>query len=184
MSTGRLAGSSPCIKCPAGVLCSGLPVQEVVVSPVPFVDVPTQFILAKMPLAPVDSMVSLFKGVDANMATLRTTTLPDRNSPVFIRQVCRGNLCMACEDDTATCIRSEVVVLQSLPGGYSANITSLKRDVLYRFIASDCAALGISGLDAEYVSADTVIISSVIEVSSMRAVCNSSHFVDIPVDTY
>ena len=93
---------------------------------------------------------------------------------------------MACEDDSATCIRSEIVVVQPLPNGYgcSANVTSLKRDVLYRFVAPECALLGIEGLDAEYICADTVLISSVVEVGSVRAVCNASSFVDIPVDTY
>jgi hypothetical protein len=164
------------------VLCNGLPVQEVVVSPVPFPGFATQYILAKIPLAPVDSMVSLFKDVPVRIAAVRAM-LPSR--PIFIRQVCRGNLCVACEDDSATCIRSEVVGLQPLiQGGYSANVSSLKRDVLYRFFAPDCAMLLVSGLDLEYASANTAMISSAIDVVSVRTACatNTSYFMEIPVD--
>ena len=177
-----MAGTSPCVKCPAGVLCSGIPVQEVVVSPTALVDVPTQFMLARKPLKPADNIVSLFKSVPANVASIYGTL----RTPVYILQVCRGNYCMACEDSITTCIRSVVVGLQPLAdGGYLANTTSLQRDVMYEFVASDCV-LGVSGLEAESVSNNTVMVSSAADVVSVRAVCtsNASKFVDIPVDTY
>jgi hypothetical protein len=157
-------------------------VQEVVVSPIPFVDVATQFMLARKPLAPADNIVSLFKDVPANVDSIYGML----HTPIYILQVCRGDYCMACEDSITTCIRSVVVGLQSLAdGSYLANTTSLQRDVMYVFVTSDCA-LGFSGLEAESVSNNTVMISSAADVVSVRAVCtsNTSKFVDIPVDTY
>jgi hypothetical protein len=184
MSTGKLTGTSPCTLCPAGVLCNGVPVKEVVISAAPLVNVTTQVLMAKKPLPPTNSMVTLFANVPTNVAAIRAT-LPNHAATIYLRQVCRGTYCVACEDSTATCIRLVTVGLDSRVG-YLANTTSIRRDVLYLFTAAtptDCAPQ-ITGLSAEFVSDNLVVISSVAAVSSVRVACvtDGAKFVDIPVD--
>lgn len=109
--------------------------------------------------------------------------LPNQNTPIYIRNVCRGSDCVACDDGVATCILPVVVgLLPFANGGYLANITTLQRGVLYVFVAPDCM-LGVSGLGSEFVSDNMVMISPTAEIASVRTVCtrNASNFVDIPV---
>ena len=185
MSTGRITSTSPCTLCRAGILCNGVPVKEVIISAAPLENVTTQVLVAKKPMPAANSMVSLFLGVPTNVESIRAT-LPNRNATIYLRQVCRGSYCVACEDNTATCIRLVTVGLQSqLGGGYFANATTLKRDVLYVFAAStasDCTPR-ISGVPDEFTSNNLVVISSTAAISTVRVVCVSdeSVFVDIPV---
>jgi hypothetical protein len=184
MSSGKATGSSPCILCRAGVLCNGVPVKEVVISAAPLVNVTTQILMAKKSLPSTPSMVTLFTNVPSNLQTIRQA-LPDASASIYLRQVCRGTYCVACEDSTATCIRSYVVGMDSQTT-YTANITSIRRDVLYTFApatAADCAPR-IDGLADEFTSNAMVVISSVASVSSVRVVCatDAAKFVVLPVD--
>ena len=183
MSTGRVTGTSPCALCPAGVLCNGVPVKEIVVSAIPLVNVSTQILMAQKPMPPADSMVSLFRNVPTNIALIRAT-LPNKNATIFLRSVCRGTYCVACDDSTSSCIRLVTIGLRS-QSGYVANATLIQRDVMYAFVAStvaDCAPQ-ITGLSPEFVSDNLVVISSVAAVSSVRVVCvsDAAKFVDIAV---
>jgi len=194
MSTGKITGTSPCVRCPAGVLCNGVPVKEVEISVKPLVNVTTQVLLAQKPLPPASSMVSLFESIPITIASIRAT-LPNKNATVYLRQVCRRTYCVACDESSATaCIRYITVGMGVVVGDgggwiYSANTTSLRRDVMYFFVASSSPASGcvphITGLSPEFVSDSTVVvISSVANVSSVRVEClsNSTIFVDLPVD--
>ncbi len=205
MSTGRITGTSPCVKCPAGVLCNGVPVKEINISTTPLVNVTTQVLLAQKPLPPANSMVSLFTAIPDTIASIRAA-LPNKNATVYLRQVCRRTYCVACDEGTAACIRYVTVRMQQLlvmEGGggnnssgnttngtnyyyYTNTTSSLKRDVMYTFVnasAYDCVPQ-VTGLSAEFVSNNVVVISSVAAVASVRVACstNSSLFVDIPVD--
>jgi hypothetical protein len=186
MSTGKITGTSPCVKCPAGVLCNGVPVKEVNVSTTPLLNVTTQVLLAQKPLIPANSMVTLFTGIPSTVESI-LSSLPNKNATVYLRQVCRRTYCVACDEGTATCIRYITVGLQSNGTDYYfANATSIKRDAMYSFVnatEADCVPQ-ISGLSAEFVSGNVVVISSVAVVASVRVVCssNSSLYVDIPVD--
>ena len=191
MSTEKITGTSPCVRCPAGVLCNGVPVKEVEISAMQLVNVTTQVLLAQKPLPPASSMVSLFKSIPVTIASIRAT-LPNKNATVYLRQVCRRTYCVACDEGSASaCIRYITVgvgVVVGNGGGYSANTTSLRRDVMYFFVASSLVVgcvPQISGLSSEFVSDNTVVvISSVANVSFVRVVCsiNSTIFLDIPVD--
>jgi hypothetical protein len=181
MSTGKITGTSPCVKCPAGVLCNGVPVKEVTISTTPLVNVTTQVVLAQKPIPPANSMVTLFAGVPSTLASI-IASIPNKNATVFLRQVCRRTYCVACDEGSATCIRYITVGLFG-GGNLTANTTSIRRDVMYTFVDSYCTPQ-ISGLSDEYVSNNVVVVSSVAVVSSVRVACagNSSLFVDIPVD--
>jgi hypothetical protein len=189
MSTGKITGTSPCVRCPAGVLCNGVPVKEVEISAMPLVNVTTQVLLAQKPLPSASNMVSLFESIPVTIASIRAT-LPNKNATVYLRQVCRRTYCVACDEGSATaCIRYITVgvgVVVENGGGYSANTTSLRRDVMYFFVASSLGCVPqISGLSSEFVSDNTVVvISSVANVSSVRVVCsiNPTIFLDLPVD--
>jgi hypothetical protein len=191
MSTGKITGTSPCVRCPAGVLCNGVPVKEVEISAMPLVNVTTQVLLAQKPLPSASNMVSLFESIPVTIASIRAT-LPNKNATVYLRQVCRRTYCVACDEGSASaCIRYITVgvgVVVGNGGGYSANTTSLRRDVMYFFVASSLVVgcvPQISGLSSEFVSDNTVVvISSVANVSSVRVVCssNSTMFLDLPVD--
>jgi hypothetical protein len=97
---------------------------------------------------------------------------------------------VACDEGSATaCIRYITVGVGVVVdgGGYSANTTSLRRDVMYFFVASSLVGCvpQISELSPEFVSDNTVVvISSVANVSSVRVVCsiNPTIFLDLPVD--
>jgi hypothetical protein len=182
MSTGKITGTSPCVKCRAGVLCNGVPVKEVNISSTPLVNVTTQVLLAQKPMPPANSMVTLFSSIPATLSSI-ISSLPNKNATVYLRQVCRRTYCVACDEGTATCIRYITVGLSGLGGNITANTTSIRRDVMYTFVESYCVPQ-ISGLAAEYVSNNIVVVSSVAVVSSVRVACtsNSSMFVDIPVD--
>lgn len=139
--------------------------------------------MAKKPMPPVDSIVTLFRNIPTNIALIRAT-LPNKNATIYLRSVCRGTYCVACDDSTSTCIRLVTIGLSS-QSGYLANATILQRDVMYAFVAStqtDCAPQ-ITGLSAEFVSDNLVVISSVAAVSSVHVVCvsDAAKFVDIPV---
>ena len=185
MSSGKTVGSSPCTLCRAGVLCNGVPVKEVVISAAPLVNVTTQVLMAKKSLPARPSMVSLFTNVPSSIDVIRSA-LPDPGASIYLRNVCRGTYCVACEESTATCIRSVVVGLtSSFPGEYTANVTSLRPDVLYTFVAassSDCVPQ-ISGLAAEFTADNMVVLSSAAAVASVRVVCvtDAAQFVVLPV---
>ena len=196
MSTGKITGTSPCVKCPAGVLCNGVPVKEVDVSATPLVNVTTQVLLAQKPLQPASSMVTLFESIPITIASIRAS-LPNKNATVYLRQVCRRTYCVACDENSASaCIRYITVGMRVVDGSwiYSANATSIRRDVMYTFVAASLSSVAvasencipqISGLSLEFVSNNNVVvISSVANVSSVRVVCstNSSVFLDLPVD--
>jgi hypothetical protein len=156
-------------------------VKEVIISTTPLVNVTTQVLLAQKPMPPANSMVTLFFGIPSALSSI-ISSIP-KNATVLLRQVCRRTYCVACDEGTATCIRYITVGLSKLDGNITANTTSIRRDVMYTFVESYCTPQ-ISGLSAEYVSNNVVVISSVAVVSSMRVACasNSSMFVDIPVD--
>ena len=185
MSTGKITGTSPCVKCPAGVLCNGVPVKEVTVSITPLLNVTTQVLLAQKPMPPANSMVTLFTNIPSTLSSI-LSSLPNKNATVYLRQVCRRTYCVACDEGTSTCIRYITVAFQSQGDNYTANATSIKRDVMYTFVpstAADCAPQ-ITDLSAEFVSNNLVVISSVANVSAVRVVCgsNASMSVSIPVD--
>jgi hypothetical protein len=125
--------------------------------------------------------------VPANIETIRAA-LPDRSaSVIYLRQVCRGTYCVACEDSTATCIRSVVVgMTSSIGSSYTANATAIRRDVLYIFTpstVSDCAPR-IVGLADEFTSNAMVVISAVASVANVRVECatDGAKFVVLPVE--
>jgi hypothetical protein len=182
MSTGKITGTSPCVKCPAGVLCNGVPVKEVTISITPLVNVTTQVLLAQKPMPPANSMVSLFSSIPAAFSSI-LSSLPNKNATVYLRQVCRRTYCVACDEGTATCIRYITVGLSELDGNLTANTTSIRRDVMYTFVPSYCIPQ-ISGLASEFLNDNVMVVSSVAVVSSVRVACtsNASMFVDIPVD--
>ena len=186
MSTGRITGTSPCVLCPAGVLCNGVPVKEVNISTTPLVNVTTQVLLAQKPLPPANSMVSLFASIPATISSIRAT-LPNKNATVYLRQVCRRTYCVACDEGSSTCIRYITVKMRSADGYYFAdNTTSIRRDAMYTFVnasAADCIPR-ILDLSPEFVSGNVVVISSVANVSAVRVECssNTSMFVEISVD--
>jgi hypothetical protein len=208
MSTGKITGTSPCVKCPAGVLCNGVPVKEISISTTPLVNVTTQVLLAQKPLPPANSMVTLFASIPDTIASIRAS-LPNRNATVYLRQVCRRTYCVACDEGTATCIRYITVRMQgggssgdgtnytviastttnnNTSSSYGIIIASLKRDVIYTFVnatAYDCVPQ-ITGISSEFMNSDknVVVISSVAVVASVRVECstNTSLFVDIPVE--
>ena len=189
MSTGKITGTSPCVLCPAGVLCNGVPVKEMTVVPTPLANVTTQILLAQKPLPPADSMVALFASIPATFASIRAT-LPNKNATAYLRQVCRRTYCVACDEGTSTCIRYITVRMRSVDGyRYLAdsNTTSIHRDAMYTFVnasADDCVPQISSLLSSEFVLDNVVVISSVAAVSVVRVECssNSSMFVEIPVD--
>ena len=187
MSTGKITGTSPCVLCSEGVLCNGVPVKEVSISTTPLANVTTQVLLAQKPLPPANSMVALFASIPATIASIRAA-LPNTNTTVYLRQVCRRTYCVACEEGVSTCIRYTTVGMQSAGGSYfTDSIASLRRDAMYTFVsasAADCVPR-ISGLSAEFVSENVVVISSTAVVSAVRVECstNAAMFVDIPVDT-
>jgi hypothetical protein len=185
MSTGKITGTSPCVKCPAGVLCNGVPVKEVTVSITPLLNVTTQVLLAQKPIPPANSMVALFSNIPSTLASI-ISSLPNKNTTVYLRQVCRKTYCVACDEGTSTCIRYITAGFQSQGDNYTTNITSFKRDVMYTLVksnATDCAPL-ITDLSSEFVSNNVLVISSVANVSAVRVVCDSnvSMSVNIPVD--
>ena len=129
-------------------------------------------------------MVSLFTNVPTAIASIRAT-IPNHDAVIYLRQVCRGTYCVACEDSTATCIRAYVVGMNSQTG-YTANVTSIRRDVLYSFVpttGADCAPV-VTGLSAEYVTDNTVVVSSAAVVNFVRVECvsDASKFLNIPVE--
>jgi hypothetical protein len=182
MSTGKITGTSPCVLCPAGVLCNGVPVKEVNISVAPLVNVTTQVVLAQKPMPPANSMVTLFAGIPSTLASI-ISSLPIKNATVYLRQVCRRTYCVACDEGSSTCIRYITVgVLSTNNGTFAANATSIKRDVMYTFVESPDCAPQIADLSAEFVSNNVVVISSVANVTSVRVACNSTVSVVIPVD--
>ena len=186
MSTGKITGASLCVLCPEGVLCNGVPVLEVEISTTPLVNVATQVLLARKPLPPASNMVTLFESIPATIASI-VATLPNASATIHLRQVCRQTYCVACEEGVSTCIRYITVGMQSVGGSYfTDSVTSLRRDTMYTFVgasASDCAPR-ITGLSAEFISDNDVMISSSAVVLAVRVACstNAALFLDIPVD--
>ncbi len=180
MSTGRIASTSPCIVCPAGVLCNGVPVQESVISEFPLVIVSTQFVLAKKSLPPASSLVSLFLGVPDSLNAIQVA-LP--NTSINLRRVCQGGECVVCDTPTS-CIRAVTVGVNNNSTSV-VNTTSLQRDVLYFFVpVPDSGCLPqILDLAAEHtVNGSVMIISSAAQINTVRVACvGNTNFVDIPL---
>ena len=182
MSSGKITGTSPCVLCPAGIICNGVPVQDFNISVTPLVNVTTQAVLGQTPVPPVDSMATLFVSVPSTLSSI-VSSLSIKNATVHLRKVCRRTYCVACDEGSSTCIRQITVELQSGGDGtLSASVTSIQRNVMYIFAASPNCTPQIKDLSAEFVSSNVVVISSLADVTSVKVVCSASALgVSIPV---
>jgi hypothetical protein len=150
-------------------------VQSVVVSDTPLANVTTQVLLAKMLIPPPESLVTLFTGVPAKVASIRET-LPNKNATIFLRKACRGTYCAACVDGSSICVSSVYVGVGLVGGGsYSSNVTLLERDIMYIVVPAsvgDCIPQ-ISNLSPEFVRGNALVISSSASVSTVQIVCST-----------
>lgn len=174
-SQGTVSGTSPCALCPPGSVCPGSSIVPVEAQAAPIPNVTTQLMLAQKPLPPAENLVSLIEAIPSSLVALRSTLPPFmRSNPIYTRKVCRGSFCALCDGSELCVPRITVSVSRGLNGRYAFNVSSLRADVLYRFVVvgqQGIACAPTINIDPEYVTGNRVIIASISTLRSAPIVC-------------
>lgn len=176
ISQGTFLGTSPCVPCPQGSLCPGGSALMVNTTLAPLTDVNSQLMLVQQPLPPAQNLVSLLLSVKPQIDALKAT-LPAQMT-VFVRQVCRGTYCIAC-DGTDTCVPYVWVgIYQGRAGKYTFNVSSVNVDSVVRFsLMNKTLCAPTINLPTEYLLDYTVALSAAGGISSIGLTCPTNQLI-------
>ena len=171
MSQGKLLGTSPCVKCPPGVICPGGGLVTVAITDAPQPSAETQLMLVQQPLPAVDSLVTLLANIPSNVIAVQKS-LPSASMQVLTRQVCRGSYCISCDGSTTCVPYTWVGVSQGPAGRFVFNVSSVAADTLLFFVPTTPGMCRpVLNLPAEYINDTVAAVASVSSIASIPVYC-------------
>jgi hypothetical protein len=134
-----------------------------------------------MPVSP--NLVTLFESIPASIAAVRATlSVALRSVTIFTMNICRDTYCAVCDGSEQCIPRVTVGVSRGKNGKYAFNVTSLRADVLYRFVVvTPGMCTPTIGIDPEYVTGNRVAIASISTLRSAPIECLTDALINAPL---